>query len=132
MSRRIRQSGSHECGDWKRELREDGKLSRKSEGFPPPAEGRGESYLFQKYIMMGKRDMIAAWKRLRSRWPSEMAVRMESFWASEMFTYPQSGSQSLAGAPGKAPQPLRPPLPQIIEASGGALGKDVWMAQDFS
>ena len=76
---------------------------RKIKVFSPPGERRGESYLFQKYIMMGKRDMMAPWKMLRSRWPSEMAARMESFWASEMFTYPWSGSLSLAEAPGKAP-----------------------------
>lgn len=30
-----------------------------------------------------------------------MAVRIASFWASEMFTYPQSGSLSLAEVPGR-------------------------------
>lgn len=62
----------------------------------------GDSYLFQKYIMTGKTAMIAPWKMLRSRWPSVMAAKMASFWDSEMFTYPQSGSPSLADAPGEA------------------------------
>lgn len=65
---------------------------------------RGESYLFQKYMMTGKRDMIVPWKMFRSRWPSAMALMMESFWASEMFTYPQSGSLSVKTSPG--PQDL--------------------------
>lgn len=79
---------------------------------------RGESYLFQKYMMRGKRDMIAPWKMFRSRWPSVMAPMMESFWDSEMFTYPQNGSLSVVEAPAKAenlswpPGPLRPPSPE--------------------
>lgn len=47
-------------------------------------------------MMTGKRDMIAPWKMLRSRLPSVMAARMASLWDSEMFTYPQRGSLSLA------------------------------------
>lgn len=101
---RIYHCSSHESRNWSRGLEEDRKVSQNSNVFfwPHGSQIKGDSYLFQKYIMMGKTDMIAPWKMLRSRWPSEMAVRITSFWASEMFTYPQSGSLSLAEVPGKA------------------------------
>lgn len=87
--------------------------------------------------MMGKTDIIAPWKMLRSRRPSEMAVRIASFWASEMFTYPQSGSLSLAEVPGKAGNLfwtsglLRPSPPQRQKFLMGLLGKGHWVDPDL-
>ena len=87
---RIYHCSSHKSRKWNKGLKEDRRVSQKSNVFfwPHGPQMKGDSYLFQKYIMMGKRDMIAPWKMLRSSWPSEMAARIVSFWASEMFTYP--------------------------------------------